>query len=118
VELDLSQTLTDNIGLVELFEEFITFLIKDKIPTPVIYQDSTSVVTLVTHGGGVTRTRHLRNRMHLAKEAVDMNRLIIKHCKAESMIADGFTKPLDGNDFTKFIRDLTIFKPQQTTGER
>ncbi len=29
--------LTANIGLVELFEEFITFLIKDKIPTPVIY---------------------------------------------------------------------------------
>jgi hypothetical protein len=110
--------LTENIGLVELFEEFITLLIKDKITTPIMYQDISSVVTLVTHGGGVTRTRHLKNHMHLAKEAVDMVRLVIKHCKAEMMIADGLTKPLDGSDFTKFIQGLNIFKPQKTTGER
>jgi hypothetical protein len=36
--------LTDNIGLVELFEEFITFLIKDQIPTPVIGPQGTSIV--------------------------------------------------------------------------
>jgi hypothetical protein len=35
------------------------------MPTPVINQDSSSVVTLVTHGGGVTRTRHLCYCMHL-----------------------------------------------------
>jgi hypothetical protein len=110
--------LTENIGLVELFEEFITLLIKDKITTPIMYQDSSSEVTLVTHGGGVTRTRHLKNHMHLAKEAVDMVHLVIKHCKAELMIADGLTKPLDGSDFTKFIQGLNIFKPQKTTGER
>jgi hypothetical protein len=58
--------LTDNIGLVELFTEFVTFLVNDKIA-------SSSVVSLVTLGGGVTRTKHLRNRMHLAKETVDLN---------------------------------------------
>lgn len=46
--------LTDYIGLVELFEEFVTFIVNDKMPTPIILQDSTSVVNLVTHGGGVT----------------------------------------------------------------
>ncbi len=92
-------TLTDNIGLVELFDEFITFLVNDKIPTPVIYQDNSSIVSLVTKGGGITRTRHLRNRMHLAKEAVDLNHLVIRHCNATSMIADGFTKPLEGMEF-------------------
>ena len=76
------------------------------------------MVMLVTHGGGVTRTRYLKNCMHLAKEAVDMGRLIIKHGKAQLMIADGLIKPLDGSDFVKFIQDLTIFKPQKTTGER
>jgi hypothetical protein len=40
--------LMDNIGIVELFDEFITFLVNDKIPTPVIHQDSSSVVSLVT----------------------------------------------------------------------
>ncbi len=39
--------LTDNIGLVELFEELITFLVNDKIVTPKIYQDSSSVVSLM-----------------------------------------------------------------------
>jgi hypothetical protein len=73
--------LLDNIGLVELFHEFITFLVSEKLSTPIIYQDSTSVITLVIQGGGVTRTRHLCNRMHLVKEAVDEQRLDIHHCK-------------------------------------
>ena len=110
--------LTDNIGMIELFDEFITFLVNDKIPTPVIFQDSSSVVSLVTQGGGITRTRHLRNRMHLAKEAVDLDRLLIKHCNAKSMIADGFTKSLEGTDFKQFIHGLMIFHKQKTTGER
>jgi hypothetical protein len=101
--------LSDNIGLVELFHEFITFLVSDKIPTPIIYQDCTSVITLVTQGGGVTRTRHLRNRMHLVKEAIDERRLIVYHCKASKMIADGLTKLLEGAEFKHFIHDLGIF---------
>jgi hypothetical protein len=110
--------LTDNIGLVELFEEFVTFLVNEKIATPIIYQDSSSVVSLVTLGGGVTRTKHLRNRMHLAKEAVDLKRLIIKHCRVELMIADGLTKPLEGIEFQQFIQSLMIFDLKKTTGER
>jgi hypothetical protein len=76
---------------------------------PIIYQDSTSVVTLVTQGGGVTGTRHLRNRMHLVKEAVDERRLEIRHCRTNDMIADGFTKPLEGMTFQQFVNDLNIF---------
>ncbi len=37
--------LSDNLGLVELFEELITFLVDEMVPNPVIYQDSTSVPT-------------------------------------------------------------------------
>jgi hypothetical protein len=109
--------LTDNIGIIELFDKFITFLVNDKIPTPVIYQDSSSVVSLVTLGGGITRTRHLRNRMHLAKESVDLHCLVIRHCNAKSMIADGFTKPLEGAEFKQFIQGLMIFHEQKTTRE-
>jgi hypothetical protein len=101
--------LSDNIGLIELFQEFVTFLVSEKLQTPITYQDSTSVITLVTQGGGVTRTRHLRNRMHLVKETVDKQRLIISHCKAPNMIADGLTKPLDGADFKQFIKMLNVF---------
>lgn len=40
--------LMDNVGLVELFEEFVSFIANDTIPKPVVYQDSTSGITLVT----------------------------------------------------------------------
>ena len=63
--------LTDNIGLVELFHEFISFLFGKPIPTPIIYQDSTSVISLVTRGGGITRTKHMRARVNLGKECFD-----------------------------------------------
>jgi len=110
--------LTDNIGLVELFDDLVTFLVNDKIETPIIYQDSSSVVSLVTLGGGVTRTKHLRNRMHLAKEAVDLKHLIIRHCRAELMMADGLTKPLEGVEFQQFLQGLAIFDLEKATGER
>jgi hypothetical protein len=44
--------LTDNLGLVELFQEFVEFVTKKKIKPPLVYQDCNAVVTLVTKGGG------------------------------------------------------------------
>jgi len=79
------------------------FWVNDKIPWPVIYQDSTSVVT-VAHSGGITRTRNLCNWMHLAKESFDMNCLIIEHCESNLTIVYGFIKPLEGIEFQHFFR--------------
>ncbi len=101
--------LSDYVGFIELVQEFISFLISEKLPIPIIYQDSTSVITLVTQGGGVTRTRHLRNRMHLVKEAVNEQQLDIRHCKTHEMIADGFTKPIEGVSYKQFIHNLNVF---------
>ncbi len=56
--------LTDNIGMVELFHEFWCFLNNNnELLKPIIHQDSMSVLTLITQGGGVTRTKHMRARM-------------------------------------------------------
>jgi hypothetical protein len=52
--------LTDNLGLVILFHEFVSFVASVRVLLPLVYQDSTSVITLVTQGGGVTWTKHLR----------------------------------------------------------
>ncbi len=41
--------LTDNLSLIELFEEFVNH----SMGIPTIYQDSTSVIVLVTKGGGI-----------------------------------------------------------------
>jgi hypothetical protein len=44
--------LTDNLGLVELFQEFVVFVMKKTTKTPMIFQDCIAVVMLVMKGGG------------------------------------------------------------------
>jgi hypothetical protein len=94
--------LTDNVGFVELFEEFLAFILNINQRVPTIYQDSTSVISLVTRGGGVMRTKHLRARMNLGLEAVTENRIEIIYKHTTKMVADGFSKPLVGDSFTNF----------------
>ncbi len=94
--------LMDNVGFMELFEEFLSFLLNIKERTPVIYQDCTSVIDLVTKGGGVVRTKHLRARMNVGREAIAEKRIQVVYCHTSKMIADGLTKPLEGNTFLTF----------------
>ncbi len=96
--------LSDNLGLVELFKEFVEFLIGREIVTSIVYQDCKAVISLITKGGFVTRTRHLRARMNLGREMVEEKRKIIEYKKAEEMKADGFSKPLDPSGHVQFMR--------------
>ena len=107
-------TLTDNIGFIELFEEFFNFIInrEEKIP-PLIYQDSTSVISLVMKGGGIVRTKHLRVRMNLCKEALEEKRIKIAYIHTTKMLADGLTKPLEGKAFQDFVKALLGLKKQE-----
>jgi len=98
--------LTDNLGIVELFREFVEFVTQESVPTPVVYQDCNAVVTLVTKGGGQTRKKHLCARMHLGKEMVDEGRVRVIYKRADDMEADGFLKPYDPvkqKPFTKLM---------------
>ena len=61
--------LTDNLGIVGLFREFVSFFNGEQAKVPIVYQDSTSVISLITLGGGITRTKHLRARMYIAKRS-------------------------------------------------
>jgi hypothetical protein len=110
-ELD---ALTDNISFVELFAEFFAFIVNEDIKAPTIYQDSTSVISLITKGGGVMRTKHLRMRMNLGKEAPEMNRIIVKYLHTLKMIADGLTKVLEKQDFVIFRRLILVEESDET----
>jgi len=98
--------LTDNIGFIEMFQEFIEFITNKKLEVPIIYQDSTSVISLVKEGGGVVRTKHLRVRMELCKEALREQRFEIAYMSTGQMIADCLTKALDGQPFLQFVAAL------------
>jgi hypothetical protein len=101
--------LTDNLGFVELFQEFVEFLVGRKVNTPIVFQDCSAVVTLVTTGGGITRTKHLRARMNLGKEMVDQKRVHVVYIKAAEMKADGFSKPFAPAEFLKFAKIVQGF---------
>jgi len=100
--------LMDNLGLIKLFHEFLGFLMMKKIDPLTIYQDCNAVVSLVTKGGGQTRTKHLQARMNLGKEKVDENRAEVKHICAERMEADGFSKPYDPVEHKIFAMKLVV----------
>lgn len=98
--------LTDNLGLIELFHEFLQFVTNGPVPVPLVYQDCNAVISLVTKGGGVTRTKHLRARMNLAKEMVDQHRVKIKFVSTQGMLADGFSKPYNPVDHAIFANKV------------
>jgi hypothetical protein len=47
--------------------------------------------------------------MHLVKEAVDANKISIRQCRTNEMIADDFMKLLEGGEFQWFLHGLDIF---------
>jgi len=95
---------SDSLSFVEILAEFLAFVIDQKTRPPVIYQDNTSVISLVTKGGGINRTKHLRARMNLVGEAVRERGLKVLYMPTEDMIADGFTKVLEGVKFGSFAK--------------
>jgi hypothetical protein len=68
--------LMDNVGLVELFHEFLEFVTLKRIPVPTIYQSCTVVISLVTKGGRATRMKNLRATMNLSCEVVKNERIV------------------------------------------
>jgi hypothetical protein len=98
--------LTDHIGFVEAFAEFFGFIVGEETKAPTIYQDSTSVISLVTKGGGIIRTKHLRVRINVCQEAVQEKRINVEYIHTSKMLADGLTKVLEGKEFTSFHNKL------------
>ena len=71
--------LTDKMSFAELVWELVCSLVGRCLPIPIIYQDSTSVISLITQGGGVARTKHLRARINLAKEMLEENHAEVQY---------------------------------------
>ncbi len=85
---------------------------------PTTCQDSTSVISFVTKGRGVVRTKHLQVGMNLAKEAVVENRVCIVYLHTSNMmqIADDLTKPLEGKVSLHSSEPYEEIKWHKTTG--
>ena len=69
-----------------------------------INQDNLSAMLLENNGQEFSgkRTRHINIRFFFAKSLVNKGEINVKHCSMLEMIADFFTKPLQGALFQKF----------------
>ncbi len=94
--------LSDYVGFFKLFAEFVAFVTNSGQMKQLIYQDSTSVFTMVTEGGGVTQTKTMRTRMNLVLEAVKEDRIEKSYVNKKAMEADGLSKSLGGASFLEF----------------
>ena len=104
--------LTDNLGVVCLFREIVAFLLGEQAKVPVVYQDSTSVILLNTKGGVNTRAKHLRARVFITKELVELEEILVCYLNTKDMPADGASKALEGKgqkDYVNFVLGVKAF---------
>ena len=71
--------------------------------TTVVYQDNTSSILLERNGrsSSTKRTKHMHIRYFYVTEQVQNRNIHVGHCPTEEMVADFFTKPLQGSLFKK-----------------
>jgi hypothetical protein len=70
----------------------------------IVYQDNKSAILLENNGrrSSGKRTKHINMRYYFITDRVRNGELTIEHCPTQDMIADFFTKPLQGKLFFKF----------------
>jgi hypothetical protein len=96
----VSDGMGSNLGLMYLMQEQ-GYDIKPLI----LYQDNTSAITLMKKGRSTSqRTKHIATRYFFIKDRVDQGEIQLVHMGTRDMIADFFTKPLQG-EFFRSMRD-------------
>jgi hypothetical protein len=75
----------------------------------IIYQDNQSAILLAKNGRGSSskRTRHINIRYFFVADRIASKEVQVEYCPTGEMIADFFTKPLQGTLFRKF-RDFIM----------
>ena len=83
----------------------------------IIYQDNQSSILLEKNGKASSskRRRHINIRYFFITDRIKSGEVTVEYCPTGDMIADPFTKPLQGSAFRKF-RNLIMNDPHSETG--
>ena len=75
-----------------------------KIDETTVYQDNISLSYLLVNrqASSSKRTKHMNVHYFFAKDMIKNGKMTIKHCPTKQMLADPFTKPLQGGVFREF----------------
>ena len=96
----VSDAMGGNLGLMYLMEEQ-GYNVKPLI----LYQDNKSAIALLEKGRSTSqRTKHIATRYFFIKDRITSNEIKLVHMGTNDMIADFYTKPLQGDLFRK-MRD-------------
>ena len=73
-----------------------------------IWQDNMSTIAFVKKGGTTShRTKHIAVRYYFIKEKIDEGEIAVEYVPTLQMLADMFTKPLQGELF-RMMRSLVL----------
>ena len=80
-----------------------------EIQDNVLYQDNKSTMLMLKNGRNscTGNSRHINIRYFFVKDRINKGELRIEHCPSTIMLADFFTKPLQGQLFKRF-RDVVM----------
>ena len=86
------------------------------IKNNILYQDNQSTILMLKNGRNscTGNSRHIHIRFFFVKDRIDKKEVKIEYCPSLSMLADFFTKPLQGQLFLKFKRVLMGHAPLST----
>ena len=79
-----------------------------EVKDTVLYQDNKSTMLLLNNGkeSSTKRTRHLNIRYFFLSDRIAKKELRIEYCPTDDMLADYFSKPLQGMKFKKFRKAI------------
>jgi hypothetical protein len=96
----ISDSLGVSIGLMYLMNEQ-----GYEVKPLILYQDNKSAITLMEKGHSTSnRTKHIPIRYYFVKDRIDKEEVKLVYMNTDDMLADFFTKPLQGELFRK-LRD-------------
>ena len=93
----------------QYFMETQGYNIKDTV----VYQDNQSAILLKNNGQASSscRTRHINIRYFFVTDRVASEEVSMRYCPTEKMIADYFTKLLQGSSFKKMHDSIININP-------
>ena len=80
-----------------------------EITDNVLYQDNQSTILMLKNGRNscTGNSRHVHIRYFFVKDRVEKGEVKVEYCPTLQMVADYFTKPLQGSLFNK-LRDVIM----------
>jgi hypothetical protein len=86
----------------------------------IVYQDNQSAILLEKNGKASSgrRTRHINIRYFFVHDRVEAGEVSIQYCPTGDMIADFFTKPLQGSLFKKLRDQIMNVNPASYDGSQ